>query len=195
MVTKDAFVLSGSCTQHLFHLFHCKFCFKACQVLEPSSSSNRNKALPTAGEDWVSENLGPLEPTGWMWRHWGSWLMALWDHTTASLLHHHHQSSSVTALQLKHPDWGLSCCPQQPASRQPALWGKLLFLFTQRLWDRVWRMSFLFVLPLTRALQQFQWKVTELVWGLEHRTSKESSGNMVSPNLRREKVKKRSHCI
>lgn len=56
-------------------------------------------------------------------------------------------------------------------------------------------MSFIFVLPLTRALQQFQWKVIELVWGLEHRRSKESSGNMVSPHLRREKAKKISHCI
>lgn len=51
------------------------------------------------------------------------------------------------------------------------------------------------VLPLTKELQQYQWKVTELVWGLEHRTSKESSGNMVSPHLRREKAKKRLYVI
>lgn len=88
MVTKDAF-----CTFRLIHttpfspVFTGKFCFKACQVLEPSC---RNKALPTAEVDWVSENLGPLKPTGWTRRHWGSWLMALWDHATASLLHHHH---------------------------------------------------------------------------------------------------------
>lgn len=77
-----------------FHLFPL-----ISSALRPARSSSllaacRNKALPTAEENWVSENLGPLKPTGWMWRHWGSWLMALWDHAAASLIqqhHHHHQ--------------------------------------------------------------------------------------------------------